>query len=92
MCVKTRVHSQLLPAVQFFRRKWFEEFRPYLELSFPSSRLALSPFVLNRYQPHDRLLPPGNDNFLALASPFNQPRKFRLRLVDRNCFILAKTD
>src|ERR1039457_3670012 len=68
------MQSKLLPAFHFFWRQRQKEFRTDLNLPFPSSRLALTSFVLDRNQPHHRLFPPSDNNLFASASPLNPAR------------------
>jgi len=76
----------LFPSFHFFRRERFKEFGTDLDLTFPRSGLALSPFILDGHEPDYRLLPPSDDNLLASARFLDQPGELGFSLVDGNCF------
>src|ERR1700688_3454044 len=87
------MQSRLLPAFHFFRRQRQKEFRADFDLPFPRSGLALTSFVLNRDQAHNRLLAASDDDLFTPACLLNQPRKLGLGPMDGNGFhksMLAK--
>jgi len=60
-----------------------------VNFSLQSSRLPITPFVLDGYEPYDRLLAPCDDDFLAPAGFFDEPRELGFGLMDGYRFHFA---
>ena len=75
----------LLPSFQLFTGQGFEKLRPDLNLPLPGTGLPVKLLFLDRHQADHGLLPSHDNNLLALAGFFDQPRELRLRFLNGDC-------
>src|SRR2546423_2346320 len=87
MGVQQQAHDPLLPpSFQFLWRQRFEEFWSYRDLALQGAWLAISAFVLDRDQFHDRLFTARNDDLFPLQGLLDELGELRLSFVNRNGF------
>ncbi len=80
--IQQQSQSELLPTIEFFRRKGVEKFGAQLKLSAQRARLTHSFAVLKRDESHYGIGTPSDDDLLAAASFLDQPREVGLGFVN----------
>src|SRR5258708_15261513 len=83
-----------IESFQLLGRQGLEKLGHYLDLPPPGTGLAVPILFLDRHGAHHGLLPSQDDDLLALAGLFDQPRELCLRLLDgyrRHLFMLAQS-
>jgi hypothetical protein len=81
--------ADLSPSLDYFSRKWLEEFRSDVKFPPQRARFPIAMFVPNWNQPHYWLGTTGNDDLFAAARFFNQARQLDLRPVNGDGFHVA---
>jgi hypothetical protein len=81
MRIEEEAHN-LLPAIQFFRRKRLKEFRTNDELPFQNAEFAAAFAAVDRHQTNYGIGPSRNDDVFPAACLLNEAGKVRLGFVN----------
>jgi hypothetical protein len=84
--IKQTSHRRSLPTFEFFGRQRLKELRADFDFSLPGAGLAVSDFILDRYQFYNWLFAACDDDLFSTAGLLDEAGELGLGFVDGDRF------